>query len=270
MSDNKGENAGGIDLSSLQNADFSTLMSSVMKNVDMEKFKSMLSSLNMNNENMSKLMEAVSAPAAAGESPKLDMNQLNSLASNVLKNMDVDKLQSVVSNVAGGNANTLNGIINSLMSNVKGTATPVENTAANTAATNTASPNTSNLAGMLNSLLSGGNKQSSDGKAPAASTQNMQNFLSKFKPPVDLASAPIAIVGGNHNDLKSQFETLLGTMNVDPATKEKISDTLDSIISKPMVSIDALKNGLGGINLQQLTPMLSNIMESLKSQNKQD
>lgn len=266
MSDNKEENAGGIDLSSLQNADFSTLMSSVMKNVDMEKFKSMLSSLNMNNENMNKLMEAVSAPAAGGENPKLDMNQLNSLASNVLKNMDVNKLQSVVSNVAGDNANTLNGIINSLMSNVKETATPVENTAA----TNTAAPNTSNLAGMLSSLFSGGNKQSSDGGAPAASTQNMQNFLSKFKPPVDLASAPVAIVGGSNNDLKSQFETLLGTMNMDPATKEKISDTLDSMISKPMVSIDTLKNGLGGINLQQLTPMLSNIMESLKSQNKQD
>lgn len=264
MSDNKGENAGGIDLSSLQNADFSSLMSSLMKNVDMDKFKSVLSSLNMNDENMDKIMEAVSAPAAAGENAKLDINQLNSLASNVLKNMDATKLQSVVSNMAGENANAINGIIGSLLSTVKETATPV----ANTTAANTEAPNTSNLTGMLNSLLSGANTQPSSQEAPSASMQNIQNLLSKFKPPVDLANAPVAMVGTNHNDLKSQFEALLGNMNMDPATKEKISDTLDNIISKPMVSIDALKNGLGGINLQQLTPMLSNLMESFKSQNK--
>lgn len=260
MSDNKGENAGGIDLSSLQNADFSSLMSSVMKNVDMDKFKSMLSSLNMNNPQMDKIMEAVSAPASGGENSTIDMNQLNSLASNVLKNMDVTKLQSVVSSMAGDNANAINGILDSLLSSVKETATPVENTIT----PNTDSQNSPGLAGMLNSLFSGGNAQASDGEAQAASSQNMQNILSKFKPPVDLASAPMAMVGGN--DLKSQFEALLGSMNMDPATKEKVSETLDNIISKPMVSIDTLKNGLGGINLQQLTPMLSNIMESFKSQ----
>jgi len=267
MSDNKGANAGGIDLSSLQNADFSTLMSSLMKNVDMDKFKSMLSSLNMNNESMNKILDAVCAPAAGGENSKLDINQLNSLASNVLQNMDVNKLQSVVSNATGENANALNGIINSLLSSVKETATPVTNTAAASTEPSNAS---NNLAGMLNSLFSAGNAKSSNEEAPSASTQNMQNFLNKFKPPVDLTNAPITMLGGSNNDLKSQFETLLGSMNMDPATKEKISDTLDSMISKPMVSIDALKNGLGGINLQQLTPMLSNIMESLKSPKKQD
>lgn len=264
MSYNKGDAAPGIDLSSLQNTDFSALMSDVMKNVDMDKFKSMLSSFNMDNGNMNKIMDAINAPAAGGENSKLDMNQLNSLASNVLKNMDMTKLQSVVSSMAGDNANTINGLLDSMLSNVKETATPVSNTPA----TDTAAPSNSGLAGMLNSLLSGGKNQSGGEASPAASTQNIQNIISKFKPPVDLASTPIAIVGGNQNDLKSQFEALFNTMNMTPEAKEKVSNTLDSIISKPMVSVDSLKNGLGGINLQQITPMLSNIMESLKSQKK--
>jgi hypothetical protein len=264
MSDNKGDAATGIDLSSLQNTDISALMSNVMKNVDMDKFKSMLSSFNMNNENMDKIMDAVNVPASGGGNSNLDMGQLNSLASNVLKNMDVTKLQSVVSSMAGDNANTINGLLDSMLSNVKGTATPVTNASA----PNTAAPNASGLVGMLSSLLSGGKAQSGDGAAPGAAMQNVQNIMSKFKPPVDLANAPMAMIGGSQNDLKSQFEALLGSMNMDSASKEKMSNTLDSIISKPMVSMDILKNGLGGINLQQLTPMLSNLMESLKSQKK--
>ena len=264
MSDNNGENTAGIDLSSLQNTDFSALMSNVMKNVDMDKFKSVLSSFNMNSESMDKIMDAVNKPASGSEGSNLDMNQLNALASNVLKDMDTTKLQSVVSNMAGGNANAINGLLGSLLSNVKGTATPV----ANASTVNNSVPNASGLVGMLSSLLSGGKTQSSDGAAPAPSMQNVQNIMNKFKPSVDLANAPVAVVAGSQNDLKTQFEALFGTMNMDPAAKEKLSNTLDSIISKPMVSMDSLKNGLGGINLQQLTPMLSNLMESLKSQKK--
>ena len=259
MSDNKENTTEGIDLSALQNTDFSALMSNVLKNVDMDKFKSVLSSFNMNNESMDKIMDTVSAPSSGSGSSNMDMSQLNSLASNVLKNMDVTKLQSVVSSMAGDNANTINGLVGSLLSNVKQTATPTANTSA---------PGAPNLMGMLSSLLSGGKAPNGDGTMPGASTQNVQNIMNKFKPPVDLATSPIAMIGGTQNDLKSQFEALLGSMNMDPASKDRLSGTLDSIISKPMVSMDSIKNGLGGINLQQLTPMLSNIMESFKPQKK--
>lgn len=253
---NKGNNPlSGIDLSSLQNMDLSSLMSNVLNNVDSNKFQSMLSSLNLNGDSLNKMFDMMKAATTPGENKQgLDMGQLNALASDVLKGLDTSKLQSMVSNNIGGQeANSVTNMLDSIMSSIK---PPVQNAQAPAGNTvpvhNAPEPATSNTAG---------------------SVQSVQSMMSKFKPPVNLTQQTVLSalnIGGTQNDLRSQFEAILSTMNLDAESKEKMLGGLNDIMGKSMLSFDTLKNGFGfgGLNLQQMMPMLSNLLGAMMTQKK--
>lgn len=286
--DNTNNPLSGLNLGALQNMDIGGMMSNLMKDVDMDKFKSLLSSLNMNNDSMNQIMDVVK-PADGGPAKPLDMSQLNNLASNVLKGLDVNKLQSVVSTLPPETTSQLSGALNSVLGGAKpqmpvtppvnpipdmaapAPAPAPEPTPAPAAAPAAAPaqatpvPNASNnLAGMLGGLLS-----SFQGAGQGQSS--LTDLFSKFKPDVDLKSttAQSALnIGGGVNDLKSQLAALMGSTNMDEATREKFSNSIDSLFSKSMFSFDSLKGGLSGAGLDKLSPMITNLLGSFLSNKK--
>jgi uncharacterized ParB-like nuclease family protein len=212
MSDNEKRNPpAGLDLSSLQNMDFSSMMNNLMKNVDMNKFQSMLSSLNLNGDSLNKFMETMSSAPADGKG-SLDMNQLNSMASNILKNMDTNKFQSVVSNMTGNNSNDNNGLSDMLGSIMSAMQNPVQNQPAQTPQAASAG------------------EQKADFQGSEAKQKNMmESILSTFKMPEGImnTSAIGALnIGGGQGDLKNQFEAVLSSMKMDDAAKDKMRATM--------------------------------------------
>jgi hypothetical protein len=195
-------------------------------------------------------METMSSAPADGKG-SLDMNQLNSMASNILKNMDTNKFQSVVSNMTGNNSNDNNGLSDMLGSIMSAMQNPVQNQPAQT-------PQGASAA-----------EQKADFQGREAKQKNMmESILSTFKMPEGImnTSAIGALnIGGGQGDLKNQFEAVLSSMKMDDAAKDKMRATLDTLMTKSMLDFSSLKNGLslGNLNLQSLAPMLTSILGAM-------